>query len=90
MKKLSSPFQLIKKSVDIFSKKENFLFLIRIYIPVAVFSVLSVAQSNFPDSFKNSNVVLLTIVAAILQLCLWVWIYSSGSSRTSICSLVCL
>jgi hypothetical protein len=68
MKKLTSPFQLIKKSVDIFSKKENFLFLIRIYIPVAVFSVLSVAQSNFPDSFKNSNVVLLTIVAAILQL----------------------
>lgn len=68
MKKLTTPFQLIKKSVDIFSKKENFLFLIRIYIPVAVFSVLSVAQSNFPDSFKNSNVVLLTIVAAILQL----------------------
>ena len=68
MKKLSSPFQLIKKSVDLFSKKENFLFLIKIYIPVAIFSVLSVAQSYLPDSFKNSNVILLTIVAAVLQL----------------------
>jgi hypothetical protein len=68
MQKLSSPFALIKKSVDIFSKKENFLFLIKIYIPVAIFSVLSVAQSYLPDSFKNSNVALLTVVAAILQL----------------------
>jgi hypothetical protein len=67
MQKLTSPFQLIKKSVDIFSKKENFLFLIQIYIPVAFFSVLSVAQSYLPDSFKNSNAVLLTGVASILQ-----------------------
>lgn len=66
--KLSSPFQLIKKSVDLFSRKENFLFFIQIYIPVAIFSVLSVAQSYLPDSFKNSNVALLTVVAAVLQL----------------------
>jgi len=68
MTKLSLPFALIKKSVDIFFKKENFLFLVQIYIPLAVFSVLSVVQSYLPDSFKNSNVILLTIVTTVLQL----------------------
>ena len=67
MQKLSTPFVLIKKSVDLFFKKENFIFLIKIYIPLAVFSVLTVAQSYLPDFFRNSNITLITIVAIILQ-----------------------
>lgn len=67
MQKLSPPFTLIKKSVDLFFKKENFIFLIKIYIPLAVFSVLTVAQSYLPDSIRNSNITLITIVAIVLQ-----------------------
>ncbi len=68
MKKLSSPFDLIKKAVDIFVKKENLLFLVKIYIPVAVFSVISIAQSFLPSSIKDSNSIWLTVVVGILQI----------------------
>lgn len=55
MQKLTSPFDLIKKAVNIFAKKENLLFLVKIYIPVAIFSVISIAQSFLPASIRNSN-----------------------------------
>lgn len=54
-RQLSSPFDLIKKSVDIFSKKENVLFLVEIYLPVGFFSLLSVLQDYLPSGVRNSN-----------------------------------
>jgi hypothetical protein len=68
MKKLSSPFDLIKKAVNIFAKKENLIFLVKIYIPVAVFSAIFVAQSFLPASIKNSNSIWLIIGLALLQI----------------------
>lgn len=67
MNKLSPPFELIKKAVDIFAKKENLLFLVKIYIPVAIFSIISVAQPLLPESIRNSNSVWLFITVIFLQ-----------------------
>jgi hypothetical protein len=67
MKNLSSPFDLIKKAVDIFAKKENISFLVQIYIPVALFSAISVAQSFLPASVRDSNSLWLVIVMIVLQ-----------------------
>jgi hypothetical protein len=66
MKKLSSPFELIKKAVDIFSKKENVIFLVKIYLPVGFFSLLSVLQDYLPSSIRNS--VWLNVTTGILQI----------------------
>jgi hypothetical protein len=66
MKKLSSPFELIKKAVDIFSKKENVIFLVKIYLPVGFFSLLSVLQDYLPSSVRNS--VWLNVTTGILQI----------------------
>lgn len=67
MKKLSSPFDLIKKAVDLFSKKENLIFLVKIYLPLAFFSLLSIAQSYLPSSIINSKSVFLVIATVLIQ-----------------------
>jgi len=68
MIELSSPVDLIKKAVDIFAKKENLLFLVKIYIPVAVFSAFFVLQSFLPDYIVNSNSVWPAIGAGLIQI----------------------
>ncbi len=79
MEKLSSPFDLIKKAVNIFAKKENLLFLIKIYLPVAVFSAITVAQSFLPASIKNSNSVgLAMFLVLLLSLFVGVFVAASG------------
>lgn len=52
MKKLSSPIDLIKRSVDIFSKKKNLIFFLEIYLLILPFSVFSVVQ-NFVPALQN-------------------------------------
>jgi hypothetical protein len=66
MKKLSSPFTLIKNAVDIFSKKENVVFLVKIYLPVGFFSLLSVLQDYLPSSVRNS--IWFNVTTGILQI----------------------
>jgi hypothetical protein len=81
MEKLAPPFDLIKKAVNIFVKKENLLFLVKIYIPMAVFSVISIAQSFLPDSIKNSNSVWLVLGLGLIQvlyLLISIFIAASG------------
>lgn len=59
MKKLESPFSLIKKSWDLFTKKENFLPLIKIYSPIALMSLVTLVPSLVPSTktlFDNNNV----------------------------------
>ena len=68
MIKLSPPVDLIKKSVNIFAKKENLLFLVKIYTPVAIFSIIYIAQSYLPDSIVSSNSVWLVIGAGVVQI----------------------
>lgn len=68
MQKLTSPFDLIKKAVNTFVIKENAVFLVKIYAPLAVFSVISVIQSYLPASIRNSNSVWLFIAVAFLQI----------------------
>ncbi len=68
MKKLLSPLDLIKKAVNIFAKRENYIFLIKIYLPMAFLSLISAAQSFLPASIKNSNSIGLGIGIGILQI----------------------
>lgn len=59
MQKLSSPFVLIKKSIDTFFVKENAIFLLKVYAPVAILSILSElfiyipSVSNFFESLAG-------------------------------------
>ena len=81
MKKLTSPFTLIKKSLEIFTKKENFLFLIKIYLPVAVLSLISLAFINIPFLSKTLDASLgnaVDIVVSILFLVLSVFMSIAG------------
>jgi len=68
MQKLTSPFDLIKKAVNIFTQKKNLVFLIQIYLPMAFFSLLSVAQSFLPASIKNSTSVWLVLGIGLMQI----------------------
>ena len=81
MKKLSSPFDLIKKALSLFSKKENLLYLIQIYLPLIPFSIISVVQHYAPNSIINLNSFWVTPVAAVLQilyLLTYVFVAASG------------
>ncbi|MCX6705010.1 MAG: hypothetical protein NT162_01590 [Candidatus Woesebacteria bacterium] len=68
MQKLTSPFDLIKKAINIFAKKENIIFLVKIYVPVGVFSAISLAQTFLPASIRNSNSPWLFVGVGILQI----------------------
>lgn len=85
MKTISSPFELIKKAVNIFSKKENIIFLVKIYIPVAFFSLLSAAQSFLPASIKNSTSIWLVLGVGVVQI-----LYFLTSALVTISAVVAL
>jgi len=68
MQKLSSPFDLIKKAVTIFAKKENLIYLVQIYLPMAFFSVVSIGQNYLPENIRNSTSVWMVSGVVILQL----------------------
>jgi len=81
MKKLTSPFTLIKKSLEIFTKKENFLFLIKIYLPVSALSLISLAFVNIPFLSKILDASLgnaVDVVVSILFLIFSVFVSMAG------------
>lgn len=57
MKKLTSPGALVKESWKIFTRKENFIFLVKIYLPVGFLSLIALAPAYIPflDEFLNSS-----------------------------------
>lgn len=67
MKKLTSPFTLIKKSWDLFTEKENLLILARIYLPMGIMSLITLLPSYIPslDNFFGG-----TVVATIIYILL--------------------
>ena len=67
MQKLSSPFGLIKKAVNIFAKKENFYFLVKIYLPLLLFSILSGIQNYLPVSVADTSVSWFSLGLGVLQ-----------------------
>ena len=67
MQKLSSPFGLIKKAVNIFAKKENFYFLVKIYLPLLPFSILSGIQNYLPVSVADTSVSWFSLGLGVLQ-----------------------
>jgi hypothetical protein len=48
MKKLTSPPELIKTSLKIFTKKENLIFLTRIYLPMGILTLISMLFVYIP------------------------------------------
>lgn len=89
MKNLSSPFDLIKRSVNVFSKKENLVFLVKIYSPLAFFSLLSIIESYLPASIINQKSILLTIVIGLVQiLYLFVSVFVTASGIIAVGNVV--
>lgn len=81
MKKLTSPFQLIKKSIDLFSKKENFVFLAKVYLPMVIFPILSIIFSYLPFFTKNvdsSWFTTLKLVVSIIDAAAGVFFMAAG------------
>ena len=67
MKKLISPFAQIKIAVDLFSKKENFIFLVKIYLPLIFFPILSIAFAYLPFFANNSTAVWFLWLAGVVR-----------------------
>jgi hypothetical protein len=68
MKQLTSPFDLIKKAINIFSKKENAIFLAEIYLPILPLSIISRVQGYIPTSLIDSNAMWFNLVFGVLQI----------------------
>lgn len=76
---LSSPFTIIRRSFEVFSKKENFIFLVKIYLPIGLISAISLLFINVPFLSKFTSTfagnvimisldILLTLVAVFVNL----------------------
>jgi len=69
MKKFTSPFIFIKRSLDLFFKKENLLFFIQVYLPVGFLAVLMTLFALVPSlnqifnpATGNSQVVVFPLI----------------------------
>lgn len=82
MKKLSSPFELIKDSVTIFFRKENLRYFVSIYLAVALFQVLSYIQNYFvnvnPSDFKPTPLIGVIAVIGILNFVVYILTLVAG------------
>jgi hypothetical protein len=68
MKTLTSPIKLIEQSIDIFKKKENLVFLIKIFLPLVVFPVSSIIFSYLPFFASNSTSTWFTILMVVIRI----------------------
>ncbi len=68
MIKLTSPFTIIKKSFEIFTKKENFVFFVKIYLPLGVLSLISLAFIGIPFLSQTSGTPLGNIITTVLNI----------------------
>jgi hypothetical protein len=72
MKKLTSPFKLIEKSINLFKIKENLIFLVKIYLPLVIFPIISIVFAYIPFFAKNTNstwyIVLISSIRIVFML----------------------
>jgi hypothetical protein len=84
MEEPSSPIELIKRSVDIFSKKDNFWFFIKIYSFMLPFSLFFVLQGFIPGltgSQVNYTLQLgVNVLVNLLYLLISTWVSVSAIS----------
>ncbi|KKR41853.1 MAG: seg [Microgenomates group bacterium GW2011_GWC1_41_20] len=52
MEKLTSPFEIIKNSWEVFTKKQNFVYLVKIYSPIGFLTLISLAFAYVPFFVK--------------------------------------
>jgi len=81
MTKLSSPIELIKKSINIFSKKENFIFFAKIYVLLLPFDIFNLFQGLMLDQNaqpKNVWFTLIIVVVNILNFLVYVLVSVAG------------
>lgn len=55
MNQLTSPVNLIKKSWNIFSKKENLIYFVKIYLPLGILAFLSLFFSYIPALYNYAG-----------------------------------
>ncbi len=65
--KMTSPIELIKKSIQIFFKKENLIYLSKIYLVLVPFSIFSLFQGYLvnPDTLQPKNVSFTVLIIAV-------------------------
>lgn len=67
MKNLSAPFDLIKKSVKLFTEKKNLLFFLKVYLPILPFSITAIVQNYLPAWIRSSTNVWVTVAFSAIQ-----------------------
>lgn len=78
---LSTHFDIIKKSIEIFFEKKSFTFFIKVYLPLLPFALFSIVQSNFiknVNDFKNPWIIAMTIFVNLGYLIVYFWISIAG------------
>lgn len=68
MKKLTSPFKLIEKSINLFKIKENLIFMVKIYLPLIIFPIISIAFAYIPFFVNNSNTVWYVVLVSSIRI----------------------
>lgn len=79
--KFSGPITLIKKSFEIFFKKENFIYFVKIYFPLALVALVQYMfaasiQKNLNGLGSNLNLLILVIgiLTLIIAFLIYLWI----------------
>jgi len=78
MKKLTSPFALIKKSWNLFTEKENLLILVRIYLPMGIISLITLLPSYIPSLDKFFSGTVVTTIIYILFIIIGAFVNLAG------------
>lgn len=77
MSKLSSPIDLIKRSIEIFFKKENFIYFVQIYSIFLPFSIFSILQIKYVPN------VWITIGVNLIYLSIYAFVTAAGIEAVS-------
>lgn len=78
---LSSPIQIIKKSVKFFFEKRNMVNLVKVYLPLLPFSVFSIWQNNYVQSYdqlKNSGFLMIVVLINLAHLFTYLLTFIAG------------
>lgn len=78
---LSSPIEIIKKSVNIFFDKKNITNFIKIYLPLLPFALFSIWQTSFVKTevqLKDPKVVTMVALVNLVYLIVYLWVWVAG------------
>lgn len=82
MNQISGPVDLIKKSLNLFTKKENMIYLLKIYLPLLPFSIFHLFQNNLvkQPSLQSADIAstAIVVITNFIFSLVYVWVAISG------------